>query len=50
MRVMARAPATGVLWCWTVVRLDLGWAVAALAGVGAGTWLSGDTEWVRALM
>ncbi|GAA5931817.1 hypothetical protein JCM3775_000050 [Rhodotorula graminis] len=45
MRVMARAPATGVLWCWTVVRLDLGWAVAALAGVGVGMWLSGDTDW-----
>ncbi|GAA5840128.1 hypothetical protein JCM9279_002285 [Rhodotorula babjevae] len=50
MRVMARAPATGVLWCWTVVRLDLGWAVAALAGVGLGTWLSGDTDWIRALI
>lgn len=50
MRVMARAPSLGVLWCWTVVRLDLGWAVAALAGVGAGMWLTGEADWVRALM
>ncbi|BGP40248.1 hypothetical protein JCM10450v2_004227 [Rhodotorula kratochvilovae] len=50
MRVIARAPATGVLWCWTVVRLDLGWALAALLGVGMGVWLQGNVEWARALI
>ncbi|GAA5821626.1 hypothetical protein JCM3770_005705 [Rhodotorula araucariae] len=49
LRVMARAPATGVLWCWTVVRLDLGWALAALVGVGVGVWLQGNVEWAKAL-
>ncbi|GJN90624.1 hypothetical protein Rhopal_003636-T1 [Rhodotorula paludigena] len=50
LRVMARAPATGVLWCWTVVRLELPWAVAALVGVGAGVWVQGNTAWLRGLV
>ncbi|GAA5893540.1 uncharacterized protein JCM6883_003550 [Sporobolomyces salmoneus] len=44
LNVMRQAPALGVLWCWSVVRMDLGWAVAALVGVGAGVWARGQGE------
>ncbi|GAA6008261.1 hypothetical protein JCM11491_001947 [Sporobolomyces phaffii] len=42
LNVMRQAPSLGVLWCWSVVRMDLGWAVAALAGVGVGVWARGQ--------
>lgn len=51
LRVMSRAPALGVVWCWTIVRLELGWSVLALAGVGAGVWVTGgDMQWVKGLV
>ncbi|GAA5925407.1 uncharacterized protein JCM15063_005017 [Sporobolomyces koalae] len=42
LSVMQQAPALGVLWCWSVVRMDLGWATAALVGVGIGVWARGQ--------
>ncbi|GAA5920477.1 hypothetical protein JCM6882_004716 [Rhodosporidiobolus microsporus] len=42
LSVMARAPALGVLWCWTVVMMDLWWAVAALVGVAIGVTVRGE--------
>ncbi|GAA5875486.1 hypothetical protein JCM3774_003647 [Rhodotorula dairenensis] len=50
LRVMARAPALGVIWCWTAVRLDLAWALLSLAGVAVGLWGTGaDLSWLGAL-
>ncbi|GAA6060943.1 hypothetical protein JCM10212_003851 [Sporobolomyces blumeae] len=42
--VMRQAPALGVLWCWSVVRMDLAWAVAALTAVGVGVWARGQAD------
>ncbi|GAA5880415.1 hypothetical protein JCM16303_003935 [Sporobolomyces ruberrimus] len=42
LNVMRQAPSLGVLWCWSVVRMDLGWATAALGGVGIGVWARGQ--------
>ncbi|GAA5854448.1 hypothetical protein JCM5353_008084, partial [Sporobolomyces roseus] len=42
LNVMKQAPSLGVLWCWSVVRMDLGWATAALVGVGIGVWTRGQ--------
>ncbi|BGO91442.1 hypothetical protein NBRC10512_003102 [Rhodotorula toruloides] len=51
LRVMSRAPALGVVWCWTIVRLELGWSVLALAGVGLGVWArGGDMKWLKGLV
>lgn len=48
---MSRAPALGVVWCWTIVRLELGWSVLALAGVGLGVWArGGDMKWLKGLV
>lgn len=44
LNVMRQAPSLGVLWCWSVVRMDLGWAVAALTGVGIGVWARGQGD------
>lgn len=50
LRVMARAPALGVIWCWTAVRLDLAWALLSLAGVAVGLWGTGaDLSWLSSL-
>ncbi|GAA5984045.1 hypothetical protein JCM10908_006025 [Rhodotorula pacifica] len=50
LRVMARAPALGVIWCWTAVRMELGWALLSLVGVGVGLWGTGaDVSWLRSL-
>lgn len=39
LKVMRQAPAIGVLWVWSVVGMDLSWAVVGLIGVGLGvTW------------
>ncbi|KAL8286913.1 hypothetical protein RQP46_003919 [Phenoliferia psychrophenolica] len=35
LKVMRQAPGLGCLWVWSVVSMDLAWAVAGLAGVGA---------------
>lgn len=32
----------GVLWVWSVVRMDLTWAVVGLAGVAAAVKLRGE--------
>ncbi|BGP24704.1 hypothetical protein Rt10032_c02g1190 [Rhodotorula toruloides] len=51
LRVISRAPALGVVWCWTIVRLELGWSVLALAGVGLGVWMTGgDIQWLKGLV
>ncbi|GAA6033996.1 hypothetical protein JCM8097_000640 [Rhodosporidiobolus ruineniae] len=47
LQVMARAPVMGTLWCWTIVRLDLGWAVGALVGVAVGVTVRGEAGAVR---
>lgn len=35
---MKQAPALGVLWVWTVVRMDLMWAIGGLGVVGGVRW------------
>ncbi|BGP16264.1 hypothetical protein JCM10213_007708 [Rhodosporidiobolus nylandii] len=47
LQVMAKAPALGTLWCWTVVRMDLGWAVGALVGVAVGVTVRGEGALLR---
>jgi hypothetical protein len=42
LKVMRQAPGLGVLWVWSVVRLDLVWAVVGLLGVGLGVYLRGE--------
>lgn len=44
---MRQAPGIGTLWVWSVVRLDLGWAVLGLLGVGVGVWWRGELESVK---
>ncbi|GAA5961448.1 hypothetical protein JCM21900_004012 [Sporobolomyces salmonicolor] len=44
LNVMKQAPGLGVLWCWSVVRMDLGWATAGLLGVAAGVWARGERQ------
>ncbi|GAA5887772.1 hypothetical protein JCM5296_001761 [Sporobolomyces johnsonii] len=44
LNVMKQAPSLGVLWCWSVVRMDLGWATAGLLGVAAGVWARGEGQ------
>lgn len=44
LKVMRQAPGYGVLWVWSVVKLDLGWGVLGLMGVAAGVWWNGDLE------
>lgn len=39
--VVKRAPAVGTLWVWSVVELELGWAVVSVVGVAVGGWLGG---------
>ncbi|ORY81829.1 hypothetical protein BCR35DRAFT_304001 [Leucosporidium creatinivorum] len=47
LKVMRQAPGIGTLWVWSVVRLDLGWAVLGLLGVGAGVWWRGELDSVK---
>ncbi|KAM0791138.1 hypothetical protein ACM66B_005624 [Microbotryomycetes sp. NB124-2] len=42
--VMSRAPSLGTLWVWTVVRLDLLWALVGLASVAGVVWYNGQTD------
>lgn len=42
LKVMRQAPGLGVLWVWTIVRMDLEWAVAGLLGVAGAVWMRGE--------
>ncbi|KAK4051120.1 hypothetical protein OIO90_004861 [Microbotryomycetes sp. JL221] len=44
LNVMARAPGLGTLWVWTVVKLDLVWALIGLSGVAMTTWYKGQWD------
>ncbi|KAH6839405.1 hypothetical protein B0I37DRAFT_233615 [Chaetomium sp. MPI-CAGE-AT-0009] len=41
MAVMKQAPPIGCLWVWSVIELDLPWAVVSLSGAGAFLWQKG---------
>ncbi|KAL2020809.1 hypothetical protein VTK56DRAFT_7902 [Thermocarpiscus australiensis] len=41
LAVMKQAPSLGVLWVWSVIELELPWAVLSLAGTGAFLWQRG---------
>jgi len=41
MAVMKQAPPLGCLWVWSVIELELHWAVLSLAGVGIYVWAGG---------
>ncbi|KAL2182048.1 uncharacterized protein P884DRAFT_274482 [Thermothelomyces heterothallicus CBS 202.75] len=41
MAVMKQAPPLGCLWVWSVIELDLPWAVISLAGAGLFLWMKG---------
>ncbi|SCV72077.1 BQ2448_4771 [Microbotryum intermedium] len=47
LKVMASAPAFGTLWVWSVVKMDLGWAVAGLMLVGVGVAARGEMARVK---
>lgn len=40
---MRQAPGLGTLWVWSIVRLDLWWAVAGLVGVAIAVWFRGES-------
>lgn len=40
--IIQQAPPLGVLWVWSVVRMDLSWALGSLVAVGAIVWARGD--------
>ncbi|KAK4250631.1 hypothetical protein C7999DRAFT_38464 [Corynascus novoguineensis] len=41
MAVMKQAPPLGCLWVWSVIELELLWAVLSLAGAGLFLWIKG---------
>ncbi|KAK4187170.1 hypothetical protein QBC35DRAFT_241422 [Podospora australis] len=41
MAVMKQAPPLGCLWVWSVIELELPWAVLSLAGAGTFLWSQG---------
>ncbi|KAK3301668.1 uncharacterized protein B0T15DRAFT_320730 [Chaetomium strumarium] len=43
MAVMKQAPPVGCLWVWSVIELELPWAVLSLAGAGMFLWQNGYT-------
>lgn len=47
LKVMRQAPGLAVLWVWSVVKLDLKWAVLGLVGVAAGAWARGELVGVK---
>ncbi|SCZ88376.1 BZ3500_MvSof-1268-A1-R1_Chr2-1g04370 [Microbotryum saponariae] len=47
LQVMASAPAFGTLWVWSVVKMDLGWAVVGLLLVGVGVGARGELARVK---
>lgn len=40
--IIQQAPPLGVLWVWSVVRMDLAWALPSLLAVGGIVWARGD--------
>lgn len=44
LKVMRQAPALGTLWVWSVVRMDLLWAMGGLAGVAAAVFARGESD------
>ncbi|GAA5820343.1 hypothetical protein JCM11251_005584 [Rhodosporidiobolus azoricus] len=47
LSVMSRAPALGTFWCWTIVMMDLWWAVGGLVGVAVGVTVRGEAGAVK---
>jgi hypothetical protein len=41
LAVMKRAPSLGCIWVWSVIELELPWAVLSLAGAGLFLWMNG---------
>jgi hypothetical protein len=41
LAVMKQAPPLGCIWVWSVIELDLPWAVLSLVGAGAFLWQKG---------
>jgi len=41
LAVMKQAPPLGCLWVWSVIELDLPWAVLSLVGAGYFLWSGG---------
>ncbi len=41
MAVMKQAPPLGCLWVWSVIELELPWAVLSLTGAGTFLWQKG---------
>ncbi|KAK0662988.1 hypothetical protein QBC41DRAFT_27105 [Cercophora samala] len=41
LAVMKQAPSLGCLWVWSVIELELPWAVLSLVGAGGFLWLNG---------
>lgn len=39
---MKQAPGLGTLWVWSIVRMDLSFAVLGLLSVAAGVWFRGE--------
>ena len=41
MAVMKQAPPLGCIWVWSVIELELPWAVLSLTGAGTFLWQKG---------
>ncbi|KAK3374812.1 hypothetical protein B0H63DRAFT_256848 [Podospora didyma] len=41
LAVMKQAPSVGCIWVWSVIELDLPWAVLSLVGAGSFLWQRG---------
>ncbi|KAK4668922.1 uncharacterized protein QC764_701510 [Podospora pseudoanserina] len=41
LAIMKQAPSLGCLWVWSVIELELPWAVLSLVGAGGFLWLNG---------
>lgn len=44
LNVMRTAPSLGTLWVWSVVRMDLVYALVGLTGVAAGVFFRGEGD------
>lgn len=47
LKVMRQAPALGVIWIWTVVKMDLAVALLGLGGVAVSVWWIGLWDQVK---